>query len=179
MVVIIVIYNTSVGCPSVMLWFQVLHLATLVIDTVYARLHGGYSPFTCHLKEVGEATQVSPKNEIERLFNVVVIMSAMVIFSTFISAITNAMNQLRNLNRAFTKWTLGVFFHEANGTSRTPCYAAICSRTTCLWLPLAFRAYAAEVSAPLKARVLQSIKALSKTSSRVFGAQNLMRHGGF
>lgn len=42
--------------------------------------------------------QVTPRNEIERLFNVVVIMSAMVIFSTFISAITNAMNQLRNLN---------------------------------------------------------------------------------
>ena len=46
----------------------------------------------------GHAWQVTPKNEIERLFNVVVIMSAMVIFSTFISAITNAMNQLRNLN---------------------------------------------------------------------------------
>ena len=61
------------------------------------------------LKEVDEAVQVSPKNEIERLYNVVVIMSAMVIFSTFISAITNAMNQLRNLNRALTKWTLRTF----------------------------------------------------------------------
>ena len=46
----------------------------------------------------GSFEQVTPKNEIERLFNVVVIISAMVIFSTFISAITNAMNQLRNLN---------------------------------------------------------------------------------
>lgn len=56
----------------------------------------------CNIRQLKVAlapcAQVTPKNEIERLFNVVVIMSAMVIFSTFISAITNAMNQLRNLN---------------------------------------------------------------------------------
>ena len=59
--------------------------------------------FNCHRDAFWQplglhGLQVTPKNELERLFNVVVIMSAMVIFSTFISAITNAMNQLRNLN---------------------------------------------------------------------------------
>jgi len=43
--------------------------------------------------------EVYPTNEEERIFCVCVIVSAMVIFSSFISAITNAMTQLRNLNR--------------------------------------------------------------------------------
>ncbi|CAE8629594.1 unnamed protein product [Polarella glacialis] len=42
--------------------------------------------------------EVVPKNELERSFTILVILSAMVIFSSFISTITNAMNQLRNLN---------------------------------------------------------------------------------
>eukprot|EP00435_Cladocopium_sp_Y103_P037963 s1949_g10.t1 len=58
----------------------------------FTSLHWSLTQFT------PASMEVTPKNEIERLFNVVVIMSAMVIFSTFISAITNAMNQLRNLN---------------------------------------------------------------------------------
>ncbi|CAE8581360.1 unnamed protein product, partial [Polarella glacialis] len=41
--------------------------------------------------------EVVPKNELERSFTIVVIVSAMVIFSSFISTITNAMNQLGNL----------------------------------------------------------------------------------
>ncbi|CAE7254380.1 AKT1 [Symbiodinium sp. CCMP2592] len=58
----------------------------------FTALHWSLTQFT------PASMEVVPKNEIERLFNVVVIISAMVIFSTFISAITNAMNQLRNLN---------------------------------------------------------------------------------
>ncbi|CAE8582909.1 unnamed protein product [Polarella glacialis] len=42
--------------------------------------------------------EVVPVNELERSFTIVVIVSAMVIFSSFISTITNAMTQLRNLN---------------------------------------------------------------------------------
>ncbi|CAE8635923.1 unnamed protein product, partial [Polarella glacialis] len=42
--------------------------------------------------------EVVPMNELERSFTIVVIVSAMVIFSSFISTITNAMTQLRNLN---------------------------------------------------------------------------------
>ncbi|CAE8613582.1 unnamed protein product [Polarella glacialis] len=42
--------------------------------------------------------EVVPMNELERSFAVFVIVSAMVIFSSFISTITNAMTQLRNLN---------------------------------------------------------------------------------
>ncbi|CAE8662476.1 unnamed protein product [Polarella glacialis] len=42
--------------------------------------------------------EVVPVNELERSFTIFVIVSAMVIFSSFISTITNAMTQLRNLN---------------------------------------------------------------------------------
>ncbi|CAE8598624.1 unnamed protein product [Polarella glacialis] len=42
--------------------------------------------------------EVVPMKELERSFTIVVIVSAMVIFSSFISTITNAMTQLRNLN---------------------------------------------------------------------------------
>lgn len=42
--------------------------------------------------------EVFPQNEYERLFTVCIILSGMLIFSSFVSAITNAMNQLRNLN---------------------------------------------------------------------------------
>ncbi|CAE8582907.1 unnamed protein product [Polarella glacialis] len=42
--------------------------------------------------------EVVPVNELERSFTICVIVSAMVIFSSFISTITNAMNQLKNLN---------------------------------------------------------------------------------
>ncbi|CAE8681892.1 unnamed protein product [Polarella glacialis] len=47
---------------------------------------------------VPASMEVVPVNELERSFTIVVIMSAMVIFSSFISTITNAMTQLRNLN---------------------------------------------------------------------------------
>lgn len=87
--------------------------------------------------------EVVPKNEIERLFNVVVIISAMVIFSTFISAITNAMNQLRNLNS------------ERNEQ------AALLRR---------YMQQYPNVSAPVKARVWRSVKTLSQTRSRVHEA---------
>ncbi|CAJ1332327.1 unnamed protein product [Effrenium voratum] len=42
--------------------------------------------------------EVMPQNEYERFFTVCMILSGMLIFSSFVSAITNAMNQLRNLN---------------------------------------------------------------------------------
>ncbi|CAE7597734.1 Kcnh7 [Symbiodinium microadriaticum] len=72
----------------------------------FTALHWSLTQFT------PASMEVVPKNEIERLFNVVVIISAMVIFSTFISAITNAMNQLRNLNSdtaAHLSWTRASF----------------------------------------------------------------------
>lgn len=99
----------------------------------FTSLHWSLTQFT------PASMEVTPRNEIERLFNVVVIMSAMVIFSTFISAITNAMNQLRNLNSERNEQAslLRRYMQQNN------------------------------VSPPLKARVLQSIKALSQTRSRV------------
>ncbi|CAE8720283.1 unnamed protein product [Polarella glacialis] len=63
--------------------------------TVYAyttALHWSITQFT------PASMEVVPMNELERSFTIVVIVSAMVIFSSFISTITNAMTQLRNLN---------------------------------------------------------------------------------
>ncbi|CAE8609491.1 unnamed protein product [Polarella glacialis] len=63
--------------------------------TVYAyttALHWSITQFT------PASMEVVPTNELERSFTIVVILSAMVIFSSFISTITNAMTQLRNLN---------------------------------------------------------------------------------
>ncbi|CAE8741168.1 unnamed protein product [Polarella glacialis] len=63
--------------------------------TVYAyttALHWSITQFT------PASMEVVPVNELERSFTIVVILSAMVIFSSFISTITNAMTQLRNLN---------------------------------------------------------------------------------
>ncbi|CAE8651306.1 unnamed protein product, partial [Polarella glacialis] len=63
--------------------------------TVYAyttALHWSITQFT------PASMEVVPVNELERSFTIVVIVSAMVIFSSFISTITNAMTQLRNLN---------------------------------------------------------------------------------
>ncbi|CAE8657697.1 unnamed protein product [Polarella glacialis] len=63
--------------------------------TVYAyttALHWSITQFT------PASMEVVPMNELERSFTIAVIVSAMVIFSSFISTITNAMTQLRNLN---------------------------------------------------------------------------------
>ncbi|CAE8682891.1 unnamed protein product [Polarella glacialis] len=63
--------------------------------TVYAyttALHWSITQFT------PASMEVVPMNELERSFTIVVIVSAMVIFSSFISTITNAMTQLKNLN---------------------------------------------------------------------------------
>eukprot|EP00913_Durusdinium_trenchii_P010774 g10107.t1 len=111
----------------------------------FTSLHWSLTQFT------PASMEVTPRNEIERLFNVVVIMSAMVIFSTFISAITNAMNQLRNLNSERNEQAslLRRYMQQNN------------------------------VSPPLKARVLQSIKALSQTRSREVYAPHLAVHPFF
>mmetsp|Transcript_51504 Transcript_51504/g.159789 ORF Transcript_51504/g.159789 Transcript_51504/m.159789 type:complete len:923 (-) Transcript_51504:195-2963(-) len=44
--------------------------------------------------------EVFPENEIERFFNIVVIIFALVIFSSFVSGITQAMTHIRNINSA-------------------------------------------------------------------------------
>ena len=46
--------------------------------------------------------EVVPANEYERFFTVCMILCGMLIFSSFVSAITSAMNQLRNLNSHLT-----------------------------------------------------------------------------
>lgn len=44
--------------------------------------------------------EVFPENEFERFFNIVVIIFALVIFSSFVSGITQAMTHIRNINSA-------------------------------------------------------------------------------
>merc|ERR1712137_1437377 len=44
--------------------------------------------------------EVVPQNTFERAFNVIVIITALVIFSSFVSCITNAMTHIRNINAA-------------------------------------------------------------------------------
>jgi len=56
-------------------------------------LHWSFTQFT------PASMEVTPENEMERCFTVLVILFAMVTFSSFVSTITNAMTQLRNLNR--------------------------------------------------------------------------------
>lgn len=55
-------------------------------------LHWSFCQFT------PASMDVNAQNAIERLVSVLVIISAMVLFSSFVSTITNAMNQLRNLH---------------------------------------------------------------------------------
>merc|ERR1712203_835781 len=42
---------------------------------------------------------IVPQNVFERIFNVIVITFAMVVFSSFVSSITNAMTHIRNTNQ--------------------------------------------------------------------------------
>merc|ERR1712232_745909 len=47
--------------------------------------------------------EVVPRNPYERLFNIVVILMALVVFSSFVSSITTAMTHIRNINAQKTK----------------------------------------------------------------------------
>eukprot|EP00927_Polykrikos_kofoidii_P086650 TRINITY_DN9776_c0_g1_i3.p1 TRINITY_DN9776_c0_g1~~TRINITY_DN9776_c0_g1_i3.p1 ORF type:complete len:1041 (-),score=175.63 TRINITY_DN9776_c0_g1_i3:159-3170(-) len=65
------------------------------IDFVYAyatALHWSFTQFT------PASMEVFPLNSYERLFNIVVIIMALVIFSSFVSSITSAMTHLRMIN---------------------------------------------------------------------------------
>jgi len=77
-------------------------------------LHWSFCQFT------PASMEVMPYNELERLFAVLVIVSAMVIFSSFVSTITNAMNQLRNLNSERNKnlTLLRTYFKENKISTR-------------------------------------------------------------
>mmetsp|Transcript_15596 Transcript_15596/g.35798 ORF Transcript_15596/g.35798 Transcript_15596/m.35798 type:complete len:775 (-) Transcript_15596:69-2393(-) len=50
--------------------------------------------------------EVYPSNTIERVFNIIVVIFAMVTFSWFISSITNAMTHLRNMNSDYARQLL-------------------------------------------------------------------------
>merc|ERR1712061_341712 len=65
---------------------------TSILYRYTTSLHWSLTQFT------PASMEVYPENGKERLFTVSVITIAMVTFSSFVSAITNAMTQLRNLN---------------------------------------------------------------------------------
>jgi len=62
----------------------------------FTSLHWSLTQFT------PASSEVMPKNFVERGFNIVVIIFALVIFSSFVSGITQAMTHIRNINSART-----------------------------------------------------------------------------
>eukprot|EP00931_Biecheleriopsis_adriatica_P015307 TRINITY_DN11776_c1_g2_i1.p1 TRINITY_DN11776_c1_g2~~TRINITY_DN11776_c1_g2_i1.p1 ORF type:complete len:898 (+),score=167.57 TRINITY_DN11776_c1_g2_i1:20-2713(+) len=63
-----------------------------ILYQYFTSLHWSLTQFT------PASMEVFPANEVERTFTVIVILLAMCIFSSFISTITNAVAQLRNIN---------------------------------------------------------------------------------
>merc|ERR1712217_674589 len=49
------------------------------------------------------SVDIFPRNVYERFFNVVIIIMALVVFSSFVSSITNAMNHIKNINKGKTE----------------------------------------------------------------------------
>mmetsp|Transcript_45534 Transcript_45534/g.101796 ORF Transcript_45534/g.101796 Transcript_45534/m.101796 type:complete len:854 (-) Transcript_45534:35-2596(-) len=103
LVAFIVLVNHLVAC----IWYAIgtydttredrwLRASGLEASNIWYRystaLHWSITQFT------PASMEVYPANEYERFFTVCIILSGMLIFSSFVSAITNAMNQLRNLN---------------------------------------------------------------------------------
>jgi len=60
------------------------------------------------------STSVNPQNVNERIFAVLILLFAMVVFSSFVSSITGAMTSLRNLGAKQTTqyWTLRKYFRQ-------------------------------------------------------------------
>jgi len=58
--------------------------------------------------------EVTPENVYERIFNVIVIIVALVVFSSFVSSITNAMTHIRNINARKTEQETAIrrYFNE-------------------------------------------------------------------
>lgn len=88
----------AVGMSAEPSWVEALDLESR--DTGYrylTSLHWSLTQFT------PASMEISPRNSYERLFAIVVLFSALVSFSTFISSITNAMTTLRRLNAERSK----------------------------------------------------------------------------
>merc|ERR1719491_32015 len=101
--VFIVIINHYIAC----IWYMVGsgHFASSAWTTKFLVNYPGEFPYAYATALHWSLTQftpasmeVVPENTVERVFCVMVLVFAMVTFSSFISSITNAMTQLRNLN---------------------------------------------------------------------------------
>lgn len=83
----------SAGWDTTHNWTTVNLLSERSLGYKYlTSLHWSLTQFT------PASMEVVPENALERAFTVLIILSAMIVFSSFVSAITNAMTQLRNLN---------------------------------------------------------------------------------
>ncbi|CAE8626473.1 unnamed protein product [Polarella glacialis] len=92
-------------------WVSFWHLADRDVGYRYATsLHWSLTQFT------PASMEITPRNTLERAFTILVIMFALVTFSSFVSSITNAMNYLRLLNSSQEKnfATLGRYFSSHN-----------------------------------------------------------------
>mmetsp|Transcript_6713 Transcript_6713/g.15282 ORF Transcript_6713/g.15282 Transcript_6713/m.15282 type:complete len:808 (-) Transcript_6713:165-2588(-) len=106
LVVLIVIVNHYIAC----FWFGISQLPDKDVHSTWTEVHLdakgfhdlSYSYFTSLHWSLTQFTpasmEVFPTNIYERVFNVVVIIAALVIFSSFVSSITNAMTHIRNIN---------------------------------------------------------------------------------
>ncbi|CAK0892779.1 unnamed protein product [Prorocentrum cordatum] len=120
LLVAIVIVNHYVAC----FWFLVAATNPSGGVTWAMNAFGGgqwsmiYAYTTCLHWSLTQFTpasmEVVPENEVERTFNIVVIIMALVIFSSFVSSITSTMTHIRNINDYKTKQEAAVrgFFTE-------------------------------------------------------------------
>jgi len=107
LIIFILLVNHVIAC----IWFWIGSMPNQVngwvayneLDSTYnddlaykylTSLHWSMTQFT------PASMEVTPKNAVERFYNVVTLLFAMITFSSFVSSITNAMTQLRNLNSA-------------------------------------------------------------------------------
>jgi hypothetical protein len=121
LLVAIVIVNHYVACfwflvaatnpTGGVTWAQNAFGLTEPWNMIYAYttcLHWSLTQFT------PASMEVVPENEVERTFNIVVIIMALVIFSSFVSSITSTMTHIRNINDYKAKQEAAVrgFFTE-------------------------------------------------------------------
>jgi len=95
-----------VGFPS---WVEAYHFQDQPLNYQYfSALHWSLTQFT------PASMNVNPQNMNERLFAVCVLLFAMIVFSSFVSSITAAMNQLRNLSakNGSQLWLLRKYLRE-------------------------------------------------------------------
>jgi len=132
LILILVIFGHYIACgwcgisllgPDGRTWKAVLEMQVLpsgdpaeedsMAWIYFTSLHWSLTQFT------PASMEVYPHNPIERIYNIVVILFAMVTFSSFVSSITNTMTHIRNIKaeRTQEEATIRRFFSQASISS--------------------------------------------------------------